>query len=99
LLYLSLLPLSFVIPSLQNWAFKFYLLDVLGWLTVSSVATYYFDKYYEKHHHIKTSLKDYVKDFLSFYFIFKPLTAFSQIYAMLQTIYDIIKGRRWFGKN
>jgi len=98
-LYLSLLPLSFAIPSLQNWALKFYLLDILSWLTISFIATYYFDKYYEKHHHVKTSLKDFVKDFLSFYFVLKPLTALSQIYAMFQTVYDIVKGRKWFGKN
>jgi len=98
-LYLSLLSLSFAIPSLQNWAFKFYLLDMLSWLTVSSMATYYFNKYYRRRYHIKTSLKDYVKEFLSFYFILKPLIAFSQIYAMFQTIYDIMRGRKWFGKN
>ncbi len=99
LLYLSLLPLSLIISYLQNWAIKFYLLDMLGWFTVSSIATYYFNRYYSKHHNIKISLKDYIKEFLSFYFIFKPITAFSQIYAMFQTIYDIIKHKKWFGKN
>ncbi len=99
LLYLSLLPLSLIITSLQNWAIRFYLLDMLGWLTVSSIATYYFNRYYKNHYNIKTSLKDYIKEFLSFYFVFKPITAFSQIYAMFQTIYNIIKHKKWFGKN
>jgi len=99
LTYLSLLPLSFLIPSLQSWAIKFYLLDILAWLLVSSLATYYFNKYYEKRYGIKISLSEYVKDFLSFYFIFKPIIALSQICAMAQTIYDIMRRKKWFGKN
>jgi len=99
LVYLSLLPLSLVIPSLQGWAIKFYLSDILSWLLISSLAIYYFDKHYEKHYNIKTPLSEYIKDFLSFYFIFKPIIALSQTYAMLQTMYDIIRQKKWFGKN
>jgi len=74
----------------------FYIIDILIHLSSALYSTYKLREIHEIYK--KEKISDFLKNFATYYFIFRPIVAFTYLPAYIKTLLEWFVGRRrkWF---